>query len=254
MEINAKTITTKEELLNLIKEGVNPLEYIKEERDIDFVCHSLVIERTDEDLFWEDSAENLLRAILYYIVFTDNEEKTLARCKSIVEIGLNEADGKDYYFVTKEQFEEDIKKGNFLEYAKVHGDNYYGTPKRKVEESLASGKDIILEIDIQGALEVKEKMEESIFIFIMPPSMRELKDRLIKRNTESKDKIIERFKNAYKEINEVTKYNYIVINDEVQNAVDKVKAIILAEKCRVDRIEDFELNNEEELLHELLTL
>lgn len=166
----------------------------------------------------------------------------------------NEVDGKDYYFVTKEQFEEDIKKGNFLEYAKVHGDNYYGTPKRKVEESLASGKDIILEIDIQGALEVKEKMEESIFIFIMPPSMRELKDRLIKRNTESKDKIIERFKNAYKEINEVAKYNYIVINDEIQNAVDKVKAIILAEKCRVDRIEDFELNNEEELLHELLTL
>lgn len=166
----------------------------------------------------------------------------------------NEVDGKDYYFVTKEQFEEDIKKGNFLEYAKVHGDNYYGTPKRKVEESLASGKDIILEIDIQGALEVKEKMEEGIFIFIIPPSMRELKDRLIKRNTESKDKIIERFKNAYKEINEVTKYNYIVINDEVQNAVDKVKAIILAEKCRVDRIEDFELNNEEELLHELLTL
>lgn len=166
----------------------------------------------------------------------------------------NEVDGKDYYFVTKEQFEEDIKKGNFLEYAKVHGDNYYGTPKRKVEESLASGKDIILEIDIQGALEVKEKMEEGIFIFIMPPSMRELKDRLIKRNTESKDKIIDRFKNAYKEINEVTKYNYIVINDEIQNAVDKVKAIILAEKCRVDRIEDFELNNEEELLHELLTL
>lgn len=97
-------------------------------------------------------------------------------------------------------------------------------------------------------------MEEGIFIFIMPSSMRELKDRLIKRNTESKDKIIDRFKNAYKEINEVTKYNYIVINDEIQNAVDKVKAIILAEKCRVDRIEDFELNNEEELLHELLTL
>lgn len=166
----------------------------------------------------------------------------------------NEVDGKDYYFVTKEQFEEDIAKGNFLEYAKVYNDNYYGTPKNKVEEILSSGRDIILEIDIQGALEVKEKMKEGIFIFIMPPSMRELKDRLVKRNTESKDKIIERFKNAYKEINEVTKYNYIVINDEVQNAVDKVKAIILAEKCRVDRIEDFELNNEEELLHELLTL
>ncbi len=166
----------------------------------------------------------------------------------------NEVDGKDYYFVTKEEFEDGIQKDNFLEYAKVHGDNYYGTPKDKVVEALNNGEDIILEIDIQGALEVKEKMNDGVFIFIMPPSMRELKDRLVKRNTETKDKIIERFKNAYKEINEVTKYNYIVINDEVQNAVDKVKAIILAEKCRVDRIEDFELNNEEELLHELLTL
>lgn len=95
MEINGKVINEKEELLNLIREGVNPLEYIKDERDIDFVCHSLVIERKDEDTFWEDSAENLLRAILYYVVFTDNEEKNLARCKSIVEIGLNEAEGKD---------------------------------------------------------------------------------------------------------------------------------------------------------------
>lgn len=164
-----------------------------------------------------------------------------------------EVDGEDYYFVTKEEFEEKISNGKFLEYAKVHGDNYYGTPKDKVEKALMDGDDIILEIDIQGALEVKEKMSEGIFIFIMPPSMRELRDRLVKRNTETKEKIIERFKNAYKEINEVTKYNYIVINDEVDKAVEKVKAIILAEKCRVDRIEDFELNNQEELLHELLT-
>lgn len=164
-----------------------------------------------------------------------------------------EVDGEDYYFVTKEEFEERISNGEFLEYAKVHGDNYYGTPKDKVEKALMEGDDIILEIDIQGALEVKEKMSEGIFIFIMPPSMRELRDRLVKRNTETKEKIIERFKNAYKEINEVTKYNYIVINDEVDIAVEKVKAIILAEKCRVDRIEDFELNNQEELLHELLT-
>lgn len=164
----------------------------------------------------------------------------------------SEIDGKDYYFVTKKEFEDNIKKGNFLEYAKVHGDNYYGTPKDKVYELLASGKDVILEIDIQGALKVKEKMDEGIFIFIMPPSMKELRDRLVKRNTESKDKIIERFRNAYKEINEITKYNYVVINDEVDNAVEKVKAIILAEKCRVDRIEDFDLNNQEELIHELL--
>ena len=163
-----------------------------------------------------------------------------------------EIDGVDYYFVSREEFENEIKNDNFLEYAKVHGDNYYGTPKNKVIESLRCGEDIILEIDIQGALKVKEQMPEGIFIFIMPPSMRELRDRLVKRNTETKDKIIERFKNAYKEINEVTKYNYIVINDEVEIAVEKIKSIILAEKCRVDRIEDFELNNEEELLHELL--
>ena len=164
----------------------------------------------------------------------------------------SEVDGVDYYFVSKEEFERRIANDEFLEYAQVHGNNYYGTPKDKVEEALKKGEDIILEIDIQGALKVKEKMPEGIFIFVMPPSMRELRDRLVKRNTETKEKIIERFKNAYKEINEVTKYNYIVINDEVDLSVNKVKSIILAEKCRVDRIEDFELNNQEELLHELL--
>ena len=164
----------------------------------------------------------------------------------------SEVNGVDYYFVSKEEFEKEIENDNFLEYAQVHGDNYYGTPKSKVLECLNRGEDIILEIDIQGALKVKEKMPEGIFIFIMPPTMKELRDRLVKRNTESKDKIIQRFKNAYKEINEITKYNYVVINDEVDVAVEKIKAIILAEKCRVDRIEDFELNNQEELLHELL--
>ena len=152
---------------------------------------------------------------------------------------------------TKEEFEKNIEEENFLEYAEVHG-NYYGTPIKPILESLKEGKDIILDIDIQGALNVKNKMEEGIFIFIMPPTMKELRDRLVKRGTETKEKIIERFKNAYKEINEATKYNYVVINDEVENAVKKVESIIVAEKCRVDRIEDFELNNQEELIHELL--
>ena len=164
-----------------------------------------------------------------------------------------EVDGKDYYFVTKQEFAKQIKKGNFLEYANVHGDNYYGTPKDKVLKSIENGKDIVLEIDIQGALKVKEKYKEGIFIFIMPPSMRELKNRLIRRNTETLDKVITRFKDAYQEINEVTKYNYVVINDNLEDAVEKVKSIIIAEKCRVDRIEDFDLNSEEELMHELLT-
>ena len=161
-----------------------------------------------------------------------------------------EVDGVDYFFISKEEFEERIKNDEFLEYAIVHNNQYYGTPKAKLEEDLNKGKNVILVIDIQGALKVKEKVEEALFIFIMPPSMEELKDRLIKRNTETKDKILERFKTAYNEINEFKKYNYVVVNDRVEKAADKVKSIITAEKCRVDRIEDIYLNTKEEFIHE----
>ena len=163
-----------------------------------------------------------------------------------------EVDGVEYYFVSKEEFEERIKNNEFLEYAVVHNNQYYGTPKGKIEEDLSKGKNVILVIDIQGALKVKETVPEALFIFIMPPSMEELKDRLIKRQTESKKKILERFKTAYNEINEYTKYNYVVVNDKVDKAVEKVKSIIIAEKCRVDRIEEISMENEEEILHEFL--
>ena len=163
-----------------------------------------------------------------------------------------EKEGVDYFYVSSEEFQKQIEKGNFLEYANVFGTNYYGTPKDKVLKNIKNGKDVILVIDIQGAIQVKENMPESIFIFIMPPSMKELKKRLIERDTESSEKILERFKTAYKEINEATKYNYVVINDKVENAAKKIESIIEAEKCRVDRIEDFDLNTEEELIHELL--
>ena len=156
-----------------------------------------------------------------------------------------EVEGKDYYFVTKEKFEECIKNDELLEYATVHNNQYYGTPKAKIEEDINKGISVILVIDIQGALKIKEKIKEALFIFIMPPSMEVLKERLIARKTETKDKILERFKTAYKEINEYKKYNYIVVND-----VDKVESIIKAEKCRVDRIEDIYLNNKEEFIHE----
>lgn len=162
-----------------------------------------------------------------------------------------EKNGKDYFFVTREEFEDNIKKENLLEYAEYNG-NYYGTPKNKINEYLNRGIDVILIIEIQGALQIKELIPEALFIFIMPPSMKELKERLIARGTDSKDKIISRFKTAYQEINEVTKYNYVVVNDILENAVDKVSAILLAEKCRVDRIEEVFLNNSEELLHESL--
>ena len=162
----------------------------------------------------------------------------------------SEVNGVEYYFVTNEEFEEKIKNDEFLEYAKVHGGKYYGTPKANIEDNLNKGFNVILEIDIQGALTIKEKVKEALFIFIMPPSMEILKERLIKRNTETKDKILERFKTAYNEINEYTKYNYVVVNDKLDEAVDKVKSIIKAEKCRVDRIEEIYLNTKEEFIHE----
>lgn len=164
-----------------------------------------------------------------------------------------EENGRDYYFVSREEFLNQIDKDGFLEYAINYGNNYYGTPKDKVFSLLNDGYDVILEIDIQGALKVKDALDDGVFIFIMPPSMRELKNRLIKRDTESREQVIERFKNAYKEINEASKYNYVVINDDVLTCANKVRAIIKAEKCRVDRIIDFDLNSEEELIHELLT-
>ena len=163
-----------------------------------------------------------------------------------------EENGKEYFFVSREEFEEGIKKNNFLEYAEVYEGLYYGTPKDKIEEKLNKGIDVILEIDIQGALKINDLVPEALFIFIMPPSMKTLKKRLVDRGTDSKEKIFERFTKAYKEINEVTKYNYVVINDEVETAVQKMEAIIMAEKCRVDRIEEVELNNTEEEMHEML--
>lgn len=163
----------------------------------------------------------------------------------------NDIPGETYFFVSKEEFEERIKEGVFLEYA-IYNGNYYGTPKDKIQEKLDQGIDVILEIEIQGALKVKELVPDAIFIFILPPSMKELRRRLVNRGTDSKEKVLERFKTAYREINEVTKYNYVVINDEVEKAVSKVNAILLSERCRVDRIEDVYLDNMEEEIHELL--
>lgn len=162
-----------------------------------------------------------------------------------------ETEGKEYFFVTKEEFEERIKKEEFLEYA-VYNNNYYGTPKDKIEEYLNNGIDVILVIDIQGAINIQKLIPTALFIFIMPPDMKTLKKRLIGRKTETKEKVIERFTTAYNEINNVKKYNYVVVNDEVDKAVNKVKSIIQAEKCRVDRIEELHLDNKEEIIHEIL--
>lgn len=164
---------------------------------------------------------------------------------------LLEKDGVDYFFVSSEEFENKINDNTFLEYAS-YNDNYYGTPKDKVEEKLNEGKDVILVIDINGAINIKKIIPSALFIFIMPPDMETLKNRLIGRKTESKDKVVQRFITAYNEVNNYKKYNYVVLNDKVEDAVNKVKSIIQSEKCRVDRIEDIYLGNKEELIHEIL--
>lgn len=162
-----------------------------------------------------------------------------------------EVEGKDYFFMTRNEFEEKIKEKLFLEYATYNG-NYYGTPKEKIEDYLNHGIDVILVIDLQGAINIKKIIPSAVFIFVMPPSMEILKQRLIDRKTENKEKVIERFKTAYNEINHFQKYNYVVVNDEVDMCANKVKSIIMAEKCRVDRIEEIHLDNKEELIHEIL--
>ncbi len=163
-----------------------------------------------------------------------------------------EVNNKDYYFVTKEEFEEKIKSDELLEYAIVHEKDYYGTPKKKVLETLESGLDIVLIIDIQGALQIKEKYPEAVFIFIMPPSMKELKARLVNRKSETKESMLRRFKSMYKEVNEINKYNYVVVNDNLADSVKTVDAIIESQKSRVDRIEELDINSIEEAIHEEL--
>lgn len=146
-----------------------------------------------------------------------------------------EIEGESYFFLNRGDFEEKLVQGDFLEHAEVYG-NLYGTPRSHVEEKLAQGIDVILEIDIQGALKVQENTREGIFIFILPPSMEELKNRIIKRGSETPESLIRRFESAFEEINYISKYNYAVINNTVEEALGKVRAIVAAEKCRVDRV------------------
>lgn len=180
-----------------------------------------------------------------------NDNLVLSTSYTSRNIRKGDIEDVTYYFVSRERFEEKIKNNEFLEYALVHG-NYYGTPKMEIEKLLSEGKDVILEIEVQGAKIVKEKLPETILIFVLAPSMEDVKKCIIARGSETKEQIITRFKTAYQEINEIPKYNYVVINDVVSSAVNKIEAILISEKCRVDRIEEISVENKEEFMHELL--
>ena len=146
-----------------------------------------------------------------------------------------EVDGKDYFFRSREEFEELIRNGQMLEYAEYVG-NYYGTPLTYVNETLDKGIDVFLEIEVQGALQVKKKVPDAVFIFLTPPDLNELQERLVGRGTDSEEVIAQRIERAREEIALMSEYDYAIVNDEVPLAVERVKRVIEAEHFRVDRV------------------
>lgn len=163
-----------------------------------------------------------------------NKDINLSISATTREPRVGEVEGVNYFFLEKEKFLDMRENNEFLEHAEVYS-NYYGTPKKYVLDKLEQGKDVLLEIDIEGALKINEIYPDGVFIFIMPPSMDELKNRIEKRGTETKESMLNRLNCAYNEIEFVFKYDYAVLNDEVDTAVDKIHSIIKAEKCKVNR-------------------
>ena len=145
-----------------------------------------------------------------------------------------EIHGESYFFLTQEEFRKKIDEDGFLEHAQFC-ENYYGTPKDTVMEMIESGKNVILEIEVQGALQVRAHYPEAVFIFVLPPSLKELEDRLRGRGTETEDVITKRLERSKAEFKYLEKYNYILVNDTVEEAVERLHAIITAEKCLMAR-------------------
>lgn len=157
-----------------------------------------------------------------------------------------EVHGREYFFITVEQFEELIEKDQLIEHAR-YVNNYYGTPRSYVEEKMAEGKDVILEIEIQGALKVKEKFPETLLVFVVPPSAEELKKRLVGRGTETAEVIEDRMKRAVEEAKEMESYDYILINETVEKAVDELHNLIQSQHMKASHNEELIRKMKEEL-------
>lgn len=158
----------------------------------------------------------------------------------------NEVNGENYFFVTEEEFHEMVKNDELLEYAHVHT-HYYATPKKFVFDQIEKGEIVLLEIDVQGALQIKKKYKNVVFIFLLPPNMEELRSRIVKRGTEKPEDIDTRFNNAFKELDFVGEYDYFVVNHTVEQAVLDIKNIIAAERLRVKRHKDIKKNVTKEI-------
>ncbi|MDT8901515.1 guanylate kinase [Anaeroselena agilis] len=148
-----------------------------------------------------------------------------------------EVNGVNYWFVAPDEFRTMVEQDELLEWAEVYG-NCYGTPRRWVSDMLWSGHDVVLEIDTQGAMQIKKKFPQGVFVFIIPPSLKELEDRIVKRGADSPAVIAKRLGCVQGELGFATQYDYAVVNDEVATATAKIAAIIVAEKCRMERNSD----------------
>ncbi|NLI69567.1 MAG: guanylate kinase [Firmicutes bacterium] len=155
-----------------------------------------------------------------------------------------EEEGKSYFFLTEREFKQKINEDFFLEWARLY-DDYYGTPAAPVKDIVDQGKDILLELDVQGAMQVKKNIPGAVFIFIAPPSMKELQRRITGRGTEKPEHIRKRMEIALKELKMYRDYDYLVINNNLEEAVLNIKAVIMAEKCKVGRHAGIWLKQEE---------
>ena len=177
-------------------------------------------------------------------IFSKEEQKFVYSISATTRLPrTGETDGVDYFFKTREEFEQMIQNKQLLEYAEYVG-NYYGTPLEYVENTLAKGKDVFLEIDVQGAIQVRDLMPDGVFIFLTPPDLNELESRIVNRGTDSDEVIAKRMKTAREELELMKYYDYSVVNDTVNNAVQKIEALIQTEHLRIvrnlDTIEELE--------------
>lgn len=147
---------------------------------------------------------------------------------------VGEEHGVNYFFQTKDEFQSMIQQDELIEWAEYVG-NYYGTPRRYVEETLASGKDVLLEIEVQGAMQVKKHFPQGLFIFLAPPSLEDLRERIVGRGTETKESLSNRLAVASEELAQLSQYDYVVVNDKVEKASERIQAILTAEHCKTHR-------------------
>lgn len=155
-----------------------------------------------------------------------------------------ELDGQDYHFLSREEFLRMARAGELLEWAVVHGRDFYGTPRKPVEEALSAGRDMVVEIDYQGARSVRAALPESVMVFVAPPSIDALRDRLAGRNTESDDAMRRRLRSAQTEFEHIGMFQHLIVNDELETAIDALEAIYLAERQRTTRAHWRDLRDE----------